>query len=430
MLSRFLTLFLVCFFAMNDPAGAVLREFEFSADHGEDWARHYDCRALYCSLKMRGDGRAQIAFFRTGGRQVNFVAPADGALLGELERVLAPYRVDAWKAFASRRRYGGDPEWSLKMVGGAETTVTAGGKLRKVPINYNQVEAAVTAFFAEQTEKLRQISSHGLESFSFEKGPELSATRQYSVHVSQDQRSMILLTRDGENSHIADFFIDAAAWAEFESLLAAYDVKKWQGFRGETSGTGADDFRMQFKYETLETIEIAGSLVDGASEEVADFVVRLERFFEKYRGFYEASERELRRKDRHILKEFFFSVNSADGTGRSFQIYRVMTPDGPRCCAILERMGETYASAEFLLSEGELAEFESLQKRIGLKAWDGYRVLGRWKRGAAGFTLSALYSDGDDVIARGRENFPADFGEKSAALIAFADQLEEKRKRQ
>ena len=37
MLSRFLTLFLVCFFAMNDPAGAVLREFEFSADHGEDW---------------------------------------------------------------------------------------------------------------------------------------------------------------------------------------------------------------------------------------------------------------------------------------------------------------------------------------------------------------------------------------------------------
>ncbi len=413
--------------ARAEEAAPRLRSFEFSAEHGPEWRGRARFRSLYCALKSRPDKKPLLILFCDGNVQDNFVGAADDELFGELERIVAVLNLAKWEKSGRGRRYSGEPEWGLAMVreGGSETS--AGGALiSESPPNFFEAEETISRFFQEKARELRAHSPRQLESFSFERGAGTASSKVYGVHMSQNQRSIMLVT-NGSGGNAQDFYIDESAWREFLDILESYPLSSWHGFHGlHPDGNGAYSFRLLVKYDTMETVEAEGSLVPPGSmpERFENFTREITDYFEKYRRMYETSESAAHRAKRSEFREFFFSYTEPnENISRSVQINRVMTPDGVSFHLISERAGEKNSVREFLLAEDDVEDLRKLIDRLNLKSWDRFRET---VRGAdkAGFMLSFICSGGPVILAHGRGKFPDGYAEKRAELLGYFDELE------
>lgn len=430
-LAALAVIFVVMAAARAEDAAPSLRSFEFSAEHGPEWRGRARFRSLYCALKSRPGKKPLLILFCDGHVQDNFAGAADDELFDELERIVAVLNLAEWEKSGRGRRYSGEPEWGLAITreGGGETS--AGGALiSEAPPNFVKAEETISRFFQEKARELRAHSPRQLESFSFERGTGTDSSKVYGVHMSQNQRSIMLVT-NGSGGNAQDFYIDESAWREFLDILESYPLSSWHGFHGlHPDGNGAYAFRLLVKYDTMETVEAEGSLVPPGSmpEGFENFTREISEYFEKYRRMYEVSEAAMRNIKRNEFREFFFSYTEPkDNISRSVQINRVMTPDGVSFHLISERAGEKNSVKEFLLAEDDVEELRELIERLNLRSWDRFRetVRGTDK---AGFMLSFICGGAPLILAHGRGKFPDGYAEKRTELLGYFDELEARRR--
>lgn len=415
-----------CAGGQDEPQPRVVY-FDFSVDNGETWQDSADYQTFYCSVQSGKTGGTSLVLFCSGEVSNNYRGSVDGGVYEELTRLVSDLGLDGWAAFGSGMLYSGRPEWALTILYQDGRQVKAGGLLEgKIPENFKEAERAIALFFRQKAEASRNARSRQIESFSFETGPEAQALKLYSVHVSLNQRSVIVMLHDGDEKGIVNFFIDQAAFDEFSALVSKYASGSWHAFRGVQDGS-PEDFRMLLKYDTFETVEVQGNsnLAGGAPEGFGVFAGALTAYFDKYRRMFVQSQLQEAGKSAEGLSEFFFSVSgAAKADHQSYQVSRVLTPLGMRFAMTAEKFCDDDLTVEFVLSDDEMARLEALGSRLNLEAWDGFRGYRRGVRDGSGFTLMITFAD-REVRARGYAAFPPDYAEKSGTLLQALDQIAE-----
>ena len=71
------------------------------------------------------------------------------------------------------------------------------------------------------------------------------------------------------------------------------------------------------------------------------------------------------------------------------------------------------------LSDEDIASFSSLIEELALSEWDGFSETGDGILDGESFSLSVAFQDGETLSSGGSNAFPADYGQKSAAIEDF-----------